>query len=97
MQMTRSCWRSRQKICKKPITTDNVDEIIVSIIRIKNNSSKTKVTVFSRCKIRNKHKFYFGDALLDVADHYKYQGINFNCKFTTAKKQLYENGKRDNR
>ena len=60
--------------------------------------SKSKVTVFSRGKIRNRPEFYFGENKLDVhvVDHYKYLGLNFNFngKFTVAKKELYEKGNR---
>ena len=64
--------------------------------KLKINVSKSKVTVFSRGKARNRPEFYFGENKLDVVDHYKYLGLNFNFngKFTVAKKELYEKGNR---
>ena len=58
--------------------------------------SKSKVTVFSRGKIRNRPEFYFGENKLNVVDHYKNLGLNFNFngKFTVAKKELYDKGNR---
>ena len=64
--------------------------------KLKINVSKSKVTVFSRGKIRTRPEFYFGENKLDVVDHYKYLGYNFNFngKFTAAKKELYDKGNR---
>ena len=42
------------------------------------NTSKTKVVVFSRGKIRNKPIFKFGDVELDIVDDYVYLGVTFN-------------------
>ena len=42
------------------------------------NTSKTKVVVFSRGKIRNKPVFYFGDNIVSVCDDYTYLGVVFN-------------------
>ncbi|KAK6178182.1 hypothetical protein SNE40_012992 [Patella caerulea] len=55
------------------------------------NTSKTKVIVFSRGKIRNKPKIMYGDVLLDVVDDYTYLGIvfNYNGSFTKTISMLY--------
>ncbi|KAK6169865.1 hypothetical protein SNE40_020840 [Patella caerulea] len=55
------------------------------------NTSKTKVIVFSRGKIRNKPKIMYGDVLLDVVDDYTYLGIvfNYNGSFTETIRMLY--------
>ena len=62
----------------------------------KNKCVKIKGNFFSRGKIRNIPEFYFGENKLDVVDHYKYLGLNFNFndKFSVAKKELYEKGNR---
>ena len=64
--------------------------------KLKINVSNSKVTVFSRGKIRNRPEFYFGENKLDVVDHYKYLGLKvyFNGKSTVAKKELYDKGNR---
>ena len=47
------------------------------------NTTKTKVIVFSRGKMRNVPKFKFGINKLDVVDQYPYLGVifNYNGKF----------------
>ena len=74
----------------------NLMEEYCHLWKLKINVSKSKVTVFSRGKIRNRPNFYFDENKLDVVDHYKYLGLNFNFngKFTVAKKELYEKGNR---
>ena len=74
----------------------NLMEEYCHLWKLKINVSKSKVTVFSRGRIRKRPEFYFGENKLDVVDHYKYLGLNFNFngKFTVAKKELYEKGNR---
>ena len=74
----------------------NLMEEYCHLWKLKINVSKSKVTVFSRGKIRNRPEFYFGENKLDVVDHYKYLRLNFNFngKFTVAKKELYNKGNR---
>ena len=50
----------------------NLMEEYYHLWELKINVAKSKVTVFSRGKIRNIPGFYFGENTLDVADHYKY-------------------------
>ena len=47
------------------------------------NTSKTKVVIFSRGKVRNIPTFIFGKDNLEIVDDYTYLGIifNFNGKF----------------
>ena len=73
----------------------NLMEEYCYLWKLKINVSKSKATVLSRGKIRNRPEFYFGEKKLDVVDHYKYLGLNFNFngKFTVAKKELYDKGK----
>ena len=54
------------------------------------NTSKTKVMVFSRGKIRNKPEIMYGDTKLQVVDEYVYLGItfNYNGNFVKANKRL---------
>lgn len=54
------------------------------------NTTKTKVLVFSKGKIRNRPKIKFGDDILEVVDEYVYLGIifNYNGKFNKAKDRL---------
>ena len=77
---------------------DQFDGGILSFVETKNKCVKNQrlLTVFSRGKIRNRPEFYFGENKLDVVDHYKYLGLNFNFngKFTVAKKELYDKGNR---
>ncbi len=42
------------------------------------NTSKTKVVIFSRGKVRKHPQFKFGDDVLDVVDEYVYLGTTFN-------------------
>ena len=51
------------------------------------NTSKTKVVIFSRGKVRNIPNFVFNGTRLDVVDEYLYLGVmfNYNGKFTKAK------------
>ena len=60
------------------------------------NVSKTKITVFSRGKIRKISKFFFGKNELEVVSQFIYLGLifNYNGKFTEAKKQLVVKGNR---
>ena len=55
------------------------------------NVSKTKITVFSRRKIRKIPELCFGKNKLEVVGQYEYLGLIFNNngKFTEAKKQLF--------
>ena len=59
---------------------------------LKVNTSKTKIVVFSRGKIRNIPIFHFGDVNIEVVDHYNYLGIvfNYNGNFKKAQKRLYD-------
>ncbi len=54
------------------------------------NTTKTKVLVFSRGKIRNKPNIKYGDDILEVVDEYIYLGIifNYNGNFNKAKNRL---------
>ena len=54
------------------------------------NTSKTKVMVFSRGKIRNKPVIYFGDHILEVVFEYVYLGVtlSYNGSFNKAVKRL---------
>jgi len=54
------------------------------------NSSKSKIMIFSRGKLRNRPIIKFGDATLEVVDEYLYLGIlfNYNGTFTKAIKRL---------
>ena len=53
---------------------------------LKLNLTKTKVIVFSRGKIRNIPKFWYGEEQVEVVDDYIYLGvkINYNGSFTKA-------------
>ena len=42
------------------------------------NTSKTKIVIFSRGKVRNRPTFYFGNDTIDVCDDYTYLGVTFN-------------------
>ena len=56
----------------------NLMEKYCHLWKLKKNVAKSKVTVFSRGKIRNRPEFYFGENKLNVVDHYKNLGLNFN-------------------
>ena len=63
------------------------------------NTSKTKIVIFSRGKVRRYPDFLFGSDKLDVVDEYVYQGVKFNYngkykkmiqkQITHARKALY--------
>ena len=63
------------------------------------NTSKTKIGIFSRGKVRRYPDFVFGSDKLDVVDEYVYLGVifNYNGKYkkmiqkqiTQARKALY--------
>ena len=42
------------------------------------NTSKTKIVIFSKGKVRNKPTFYFGNDTIEVCDDYTYLGVIFN-------------------
>ncbi len=54
------------------------------------NTSKTKIMVFSRGKIRNRPVIQFGNDTLEVVDEYVYLGIvvNYNGNFNKAISRL---------
>lgn len=60
------------------------------------NTSKTKVMIFSRGKIRNLPQLTFSGSPLEVVFEYVYLGITFsyNGKFTKAKLRTCENARR---
>ena len=63
------------------------------------NTSKTKIVIFSRGKVRRYPDFVFGTEKLDVVDEYVYLGVKFNYngnykkmiakQITQARKALY--------
>ena len=63
------------------------------------NTSKTKIVIFSRGKVRRYPDFVFGSDKLDVVDEYVYLGVKFNYngkykkmiqkQITQARKALY--------
>jgi len=60
------------------------------------NVSKTKVIVFSKGKIRKLPKIVFNNIELDVVFSYIYLGVlfNYNGKFNSAQKNLYDKASR---
>ena len=74
----------------------NLMERYCSMWKLNINVSKTKITVFSRGKIRKIQKKFFGKNELEVDGQYYYLGLifNYNGKFTDAKKQLVVKGNR---
>ena len=74
----------------------NLMEHYCSMWKLNINVSKTKITVFSRGKIRKIQKIFFGKNELEVDGQYYYLGLifNYNGKFTDAKKQLVVKGNR---
>ena len=65
---------------------------------LKINSPKTKVTIFSRGKVRNLPNFVLNGTKLDIVYSYKYLGVhfNYNGKFMVAKNDLCCKGSRTN-
>ena len=47
-------------------------------IDLTTNTSKTKIFIFSRGKLKNIHLFKFADINLDVVKYYNYLGVTFN-------------------
>jgi len=60
------------------------------------NTSKTKIVIFSRGKIRNRPNFYFGNNKIDICDDYVYLGVtlNYNGKFQKAIRNQITQAKR---
>ena len=56
------------------------------------NPSKTKCMIFSKRKPRHYPLFYYDGAPLEVVENYNYLGlfINYNVRFTVAKRKLVE-------
>ena len=67
-----------------------------SLWKLTVNTSKTKIVIFSKGKIRKYPKFKFGDEYLDVVDDYVYLGttINYNGKFNKAINKQVNQAKR---
>ena len=61
---------------------------------LKINTSKTKIFIFSRGKLKNIPSAKFADMKLDVVNDYNYLGVtfNFNAKLNVAKQSLYQKG-----
>ena len=60
------------------------------------NTSKTKVVIFSRGKVRNKPDFFFRNEKLEITDDYIYLGttFNYNGKFDKARAKQVAQAKR---
>ena len=81
------------------IFAESVDELQVALDRMKSycdtcnlqvNTSKSKVVVFTKRKIRRKPVFHYNAELLEIVDDFSYLGIkfNYNGKFGKTKKYL---------
>ena len=64
--------------------------------KLKVNSDKTKIVIFSRSKNRSREEFYFNNNKLDILEDFTYLGIkfNFNGKFDKAKKHLCDQARK---
>ena len=60
------------------------------------NTSKTKVVIFSRGRVRRFPQFMFGDSSLDVVSDYTYLGVifNYNGSFNKAMKKQINQARR---
>ena len=60
--------------------------------KLRINTSKTKVVIFSRGKVRKLPTFVLNGTKLDIVDDYLYLGIkfNYNGKFTKAKQHVFQ-------
>ena len=63
-----------------------------NIWKLKVNTNKTKVVIFSKRKTRLRHNFMIYGQNVEVQDSYSYLGINFNYNgnFCTARKKLLD-------
>ena len=61
-----------------------------NIWKLNINTSKTKIVIFSRGKVRKYPKCNFRNSSIDVIDNFIYLGIvfNYNGKFGKAKKMF---------
>ena len=66
------------------------------IWKLKVNSAKTKVVIFSKGKSKNTPIFHYNDALLEVVEDFSYLGVkfNYNGKFCKTKKHLCDQARR---
>ena len=64
--------------------------------QLKINSTKTKVMIFSRGKVRKLPAFMYDGKQLDIVFSFQYLGVkfNYNNKFKVAQKQLYDRASR---
>lgn len=60
------------------------------------NTSKTKVVIFSKGKIRQKPVFYYNGETIEIVDDFSYLGIkfNYNGKFGKTKKHLVDQARK---
>ena len=67
-----------------------------NIWKLNINTSKTKIVIFSRGKVRKYPKFNFRNSSIDVIDNFTYLGIvfNYNGKFGKAKKNVFNKASR---
>ena len=67
-----------------------------NIWKLKINTSKTKIVIFSREKARKYSEITFRNSSIDVIDNFTYLGIvfNYNGKFGKAKKNVFNNASR---
>jgi len=60
------------------------------------NTSKTKIIVFSRGKVRRFPTFYYGDSIVEVVSDYVYLGVtmNYNNTFVKAMRKQLDQGRK---
>lgn len=64
---------------------------------LKVNAAKTKVVIFSKCKInKNRFEFFYDNVKLDIVDDFSYLGaqFKFNGNFSKTKKHLVDQARK---
>ena len=74
----------------------NVFKEYCTLWKLKVNTTKTKVVIFSKRKSRTRPRFTFNGAELEVQDSYTYLGLtfNYNGSFVKARKKLVDQAKK---
>ena len=64
-------------------------QLYCDTLKLQVNTSKTKIVVFSKGKIRQKPFFYYNGESIEIVDDFSYLGIkfNYNGKLGKTKKQ----------
>ena len=84
--MIQSCSQILQLICKKCL---DVLYLYCNQWKLEVNSEKTKIIIFKKQTIKEKHIFTYEQRVLECVNCFKYLGVNFNHRGTFNDHKLY--------